>query len=139
MYIYLYKLKESLVQEWGFELPEEIITNNATIKCTDFLPLTTSGKVEGEKVLGKIETPFEKMKVAAYTLSAISPCMGLFEVIAKEIQALLNPDDASMKGTLIPLMKHIQGLTNHIDQSILVFAVFGLKFLEKASFANGIL
>ena len=95
MYIYLYKLKESLVQEWGFELLEEIITNNATIKCTDFLPLTTSGKVEGEKILGKIETPFEKMKVDAYTLSAISPCMRLFEVIAKEIQALLNPDDGS--------------------------------------------
>ncbi|KAK9188459.1 hypothetical protein WN944_019862 [Citrus x changshan-huyou] len=53
------------------------------------------GKVEGAKVLGKIETPFEKMKVAAYTLSAISPCMRLFEVIAKEIQALLNPDDGS--------------------------------------------
>ena len=35
------------------------------------------------------------MKVAAYTFSAISPCMRLFEVIAKEIQALLNPDDGS--------------------------------------------
>ncbi|KAK9216259.1 hypothetical protein WN944_008266 [Citrus x changshan-huyou] len=33
------------------------------------------------------------MKVDAYTFSAISPCMRLFEVIAKEIQALLNPDD----------------------------------------------
>ena len=95
MYIYLYKLKESLVQEWGFELPEEIITDDATVKCTDFLLSTASGKVEGEKVLGKIETPFENMKVAAYTLSAISPCMRLFEVIAKEIQALLNPDDGS--------------------------------------------
>ncbi|KAL9431195.1 hypothetical protein AB3S75_026392 [Citrus x aurantiifolia] len=89
------KTLDSLVREWGFELPEEIITNDATVKCTDFLLSTASGKVEGEKVLGKIETPFEKIKVAAYTLSAISPCMRLFEVIAKEIQALLNPDDGS--------------------------------------------
>ncbi|KAH9785154.1 Bifunctional TH2 protein [Citrus sinensis] len=89
------KTLDSLVREWGFELPEEIITDDATVKCTDFLLSTASGKVEGEKVLGKIETPFEKIKVAAYTLSAISPCMRLFEVIAKEIQALLNPDDGS--------------------------------------------
>ncbi|KAH9729112.1 Bifunctional TH2 protein [Citrus sinensis] len=89
------KTLDSLVREWGFELPEEIITDDATVKCTDFLLSTASGKVEGEKVLGKIETPFEKIKVAAYTLSAISPCLRLFEVIAKEIQALLNPDDGS--------------------------------------------
>lgn len=81
------------MQEWGFELPEEIITNGATVKFTDFLLATASGKVEGEKVLGKIETPFEKIKVAAYTLAAISPCMRLFAFIAKEIQILLNPND----------------------------------------------
>lgn len=89
------KTLDSLVREWGFELPEEIITNDAAVKCTDFLLSTASGKVEGQKVLGKIETPFEKIKVAAYTLSAISPCMRLFEFIAKEIQALINPDDGS--------------------------------------------
>ncbi len=83
------------MQEWGFELPEEIITNNVIIKCTDFLPLTASGKVEGEKVHGKIETPFQKTKLAAYTVSAISPWMRRFQVIAKEIQPLLNPDDGN--------------------------------------------
>ena len=90
MYIYLYKLKESLIQEWGFVFPKEIITNNATIKCTEFLPLMASGKVEGAKVLGKIETPFENMKVAAYTLGAISPCMRLFEVITYTRNGLTN-------------------------------------------------
>ncbi|KAJ0111985.1 hypothetical protein Patl1_01692 [Pistacia atlantica] len=91
----VYILKESLLQEWGFELPEECITNNATLKYTDFLLATASGKVEGEKVLGKIETPFEKTKVAAYTIGAISPCLRLFAFITKEIQPLLDPNDSS--------------------------------------------
>ncbi|XP_044492288.1 bifunctional TH2 protein, mitochondrial-like [Mangifera indica] len=86
---------DSLVREWGFELPEECITNNATLKYTDFLLATASGKVEGEKVLGKIETPFEKTKVAAYTIGAISPCLRLFAFITKEIQPLLDPNDSS--------------------------------------------
>ncbi|XP_031268863.1 bifunctional TH2 protein, mitochondrial-like [Pistacia vera] len=92
-----HKLKtlDTLVSEWGFELPEECITNNATLKYTDFLLATASGKVEGEKVLGKIETPFEKTKVAAYTIGAISPCLRLFAFITKEIQPLLDPNDSS--------------------------------------------
>lgn len=83
------------MQEWGFELPQEISTNNAAAKYADFLLATASGKVEGEKVLDKIVTPFEKTKVAAYTLGAVSPCMRLFAFITKEIQALLNPNDSS--------------------------------------------
>ncbi|KAL0418607.1 UNVERIFIED_CONTAM: Bifunctional protein, mitochondrial [Sesamum radiatum] len=54
---------------------------------------TASGKVGGEKFSVKIVTPFEKTKLAAYTLSAISPCMRMYSFISKEIQALLNPDD----------------------------------------------
>ncbi|XP_044503704.1 bifunctional TH2 protein, mitochondrial-like [Mangifera indica] len=92
-----HKLKtlDSLVREWGFELPEECMINNATLKYTQFLLATASGKVEGEKVLGKIVTPFEKTKVAAYTISAISPCLRLFAFITKEIQPLLDPNDSS--------------------------------------------
>lgn len=90
------KSHDSLVREWGFELPEESSTMaNATVKYTDFLLATASGRIEGEKVPGKIATPFEKTKVAAYTLGAIAPCMRLFAFINKEIQALLDPNDSS--------------------------------------------
>ncbi|KAK0583258.1 hypothetical protein LWI29_035256 [Acer saccharum] len=88
------KAHDTLVHEWGFELPKENITDNAAVKYTDFLGATALGKVEGEKAL-KIETPFEKIKIAAYILGAISPCMRLFAVIAKEIKALLDPNDSS--------------------------------------------
>ncbi|XVF81069.1 hypothetical protein PTKIN_Ptkin15bG0126800 [Pterospermum kingtungense] len=81
-------------QEWGFELSEESRVTNATVKYTDFLLATASGRIEGEKVPGKIATPFEKTKIAAYTLGAIAPCMRLFAFINKEIQALLDPNDS---------------------------------------------
>ena len=61
----------------------------------DFLLATASGRIEGEKVPGKIATPFEKTKIAAYTLGAVAPCMRLFAFINKEIQALLDPNDSS--------------------------------------------
>lgn len=56
---------------------------------------TASGKVGGEKFAVKIVTPFEKTKLAAYTLSAISPCMRLYSFISREIQALLDPDEGN--------------------------------------------
>ncbi|MBA0732797.1 hypothetical protein Gogos_016863 [Gossypium gossypioides] len=89
------KSHDSLVREWGFELPEERSLTNATVKYTDFLSATASGRIEGERVPGKLATPFEKTKVAAYTLGAIAPCMRLFAFINKEIQALLDPNDST--------------------------------------------
>ncbi|XVE77993.1 hypothetical protein DITRI_Ditri13aG0108400 [Diplodiscus trichospermus] len=86
---------DSLVREWGFELPKESTLTNATVKYSDFLLATASGRIEGEKVPGKIATPFERTKIAAYTLGAIAPCMRLFAFINKEIQALLDPNDSS--------------------------------------------
>ncbi|KAK8631063.1 hypothetical protein V6N13_079827 [Hibiscus sabdariffa] len=86
---------DSLVLEWGFELPEERMPTNTTVKYADFLLATASGRIEGERVPGKLATPFEKTKVAAYTLGAIAPCMRLFAFINKEIQALLDPNDSS--------------------------------------------
>ncbi|XWS36501.1 hypothetical protein CRYUN_Cryun20dG0090100 [Craigia yunnanensis] len=89
------KSHDSLVREWGFELPEESTSTNVTVKYMDFLLATASGRIEGQKVPGKIATPFEKTKVAAYTLGAIAPCMRLFAFINKEIQALLDPNDSN--------------------------------------------
>ncbi|KAG2713736.1 hypothetical protein I3760_04G189300 [Carya illinoinensis] len=89
------KTHDALVREWGFELPDESSSNNATVKYTDFLMAAASGRVEGEKVPGKIATPFERTKVAAYILGAMAPCMRLYSSISREIQALLVPDDRS--------------------------------------------
>ncbi|GLT41471.1 hypothetical protein SLA2020_155320 [Shorea laevis] len=86
---------DSIVRDWGFELPTECTANNPTVKYTDFLLATASGKIGEEKVPGKIATPFEKTKVAAYTLGAIAPFLRLFSFIHKEIQALLDPSDNS--------------------------------------------
>ncbi|KAL0370413.1 UNVERIFIED_CONTAM: Bifunctional protein, mitochondrial [Sesamum angustifolium] len=85
--------QDELIREWGFEPPKENDCNNATVKYTEFLMETASGKVGGEKFSVKIVTPFEKTKLAAYTLSAISPCMRMYSFISKEILALLSPDD----------------------------------------------
>lgn len=81
------------MQEWGFELTEEGGMDVAAVKYTDFLLATASGKIEGEKVPGKIATPFEWTKVAAYTLAAMAPCLRLYTFICQEINGLLNPDD----------------------------------------------
>ncbi|EEF35817.1 bifunctional TH2 protein, mitochondrial [Ricinus communis] len=85
----------SIVREWGFELPAENTPIIATIKYTEFLLATASGKVEAEKDPGKIATPFERIKLAAYTLGAMAPCMRLHASICKEIHCLLDPDDSS--------------------------------------------
>ncbi|CAA0841119.1 Probable aminopyrimidine aminohydrolase-mitochondrial [Striga hermonthica] len=84
------KMHNSYVQEWGFELPKENTPNVATVKYTDFLLATASGKVEGVKALGKLDTPFEKTKLAAYTIGAMTPCMRLYAFLGKELQAFLD-------------------------------------------------
>lgn len=63
------------------------------MKYTEFLLATASGNVEGEKSLGKIATPFEKTKIAAYALGAMTPSMRLYAFLGKEIQALVSPDE----------------------------------------------
>ncbi|XLS90064.1 hypothetical protein HN51_066072 [Arachis hypogaea] len=62
------KMHNSLVQEWGLDLAKENNINSATVKYTQFLLATASGKIEGLKGAGKLATPFEKTKIAAYTL-----------------------------------------------------------------------
>lgn len=82
------------MQEWGPDFGKEVPPNSATMKYRDFLLATASGKVEGLKGPGKLATPFEKTKIAAYTLGAMTPCMRLYAFLGKEIQALLDPDDS---------------------------------------------
>ncbi|RDX66968.1 Bifunctional TH2 protein, mitochondrial [Mucuna pruriens] len=84
------KLHNSLVQEWGLDLAKEHSINSATTKYTDFLLATASGKIEGLKAPGKLATPFEKTKIAAYTLGAMTPCMRLYAFLGKKFQELLD-------------------------------------------------
>lgn len=86
--------QDALISEWGFEPPKDHACDDARAKYTEFLMETASGKVGGEKFAVKIVTPFEKTKLAAYTLSAIAPCMRLYSFISREIQALLDPDES---------------------------------------------
>ncbi|KAH7543341.1 hypothetical protein FEM48_Zijuj02G0174000 [Ziziphus jujuba var. spinosa] len=87
------KMHDSVVQDWGLDLAKECSINSATVKYTNFLLATASGKVEGVKAPGKLATPFEKTKVAAYTLGAMTPCMRLYSFLGKEFKALLDPND----------------------------------------------
>ncbi|KDP23738.1 hypothetical protein JCGZ_23571 [Jatropha curcas] len=86
------KLHKSFVQEWGMDPSKEVTINSATAKYTDFLLATASGKVEGVKGPGKLATPFERTKVAAYTLGTMTPCMRLYAFLAKELQALIDAE-----------------------------------------------
>lgn len=84
-----------VLQEWGSDLATEGGINSATVKYTDFLLATASGKVEGVKGPGKLATPFERTKVAAYTLGAMTPCMRLYAFLGKEFEALLDLHEGS--------------------------------------------
>ena len=83
-----------LMQEWGIDPNKEGI-NSATVKYTDFLLATASGKVEGVKAPGKLATPFERTKVAAYTLGAMTPCMRLYAFLGRELRTFLDLKDGS--------------------------------------------
>ncbi|XP_010262460.1 PREDICTED: probable aminopyrimidine aminohydrolase, mitochondrial [Nelumbo nucifera] len=89
------KMHDSFVREWGVDPANESTPSSATLKYTDFLLATASGKVEGLKAPGKIATPFEKTKIAAYTLGAMTPFMRLYAFLGKELWALLDPNESS--------------------------------------------
>lgn len=84
------------VQEWGLDLAKESTLNSATVKYTDFLLATASGKVEGVKGPGLLATPFEKTKVAAYTLGAMTPCMRLYAFLGKELLTCCDSTDETI-------------------------------------------
>lgn len=77
------------------DLAKEHSINSATVKYTDFLMATASGKIEGLKGPGKLATPFEKTKIAAYTLGAMTPCMRLYAFLGKKIQELLDSNEST--------------------------------------------
>lgn len=77
------------------DLTKEHSINSATVKYTDFLLATASGKIEGLKGPGKLATPFEKTKISAYTLGAMTPCMRLYAVLGKKFQELLHSDEGT--------------------------------------------
>lgn len=83
------KMHDAVLEKWGIDLVKECTINPATAKYTDFLLATASGKVEGVKA-AKLATPFEKTKLAAYTLGAMTPCMRLYAYIGKELQVCLE-------------------------------------------------
>ncbi|PSR92802.1 Aminopyrimidine aminohydrolase [Actinidia chinensis var. chinensis] len=88
------KMHDSFVQEWGSDKVKDSTLNSATVKYTDFLLATASGKIEGVKGPGKLATPFERTKLAAYTLGAMVPCMRLYAFIGKELRALLDSNES---------------------------------------------
>lgn len=119
------KLHDSFVQEWGLDLEKEGTVNSATVKYTDFLLATASGKVEGVKGPGKLATPFERTKLAAYTLGAMTPCMRLYAFLGKELMALLDLHEGSH-----PYRKWIE---NYASGSFQASAVQTEDLLDKLS------
>lgn len=106
------------MQEWGTDLAKEVHSKSASSKYTEFLLATASGKVEGLKGPAKLATPFERTKVAAYTLGAMSPCMRLYGFLGKEFQAHLNAHEGDH-----PYKKWID---NYSSEDFQVCSCFGL-------------
>ncbi|KFK27863.1 hypothetical protein AALP_AA8G438900 [Arabis alpina] len=89
------KMHDSYVQDWGLDINKEVSVSPATLRYTEFVLATASGKVEGLKAPGMLDTPFEKTKVAAYTLGAVTPCMRLYAYLGKAFGALLDPSEVN--------------------------------------------
>ncbi|KAJ6826844.1 bifunctional TH2 protein, mitochondrial-like [Iris pallida] len=83
------KMHSSDLEDWGVDPEKEIVLEPATVKYTNFLLATAQGKFEGGKGAGKIVTPFEKTKIAAYAVGAMTPCMRLYSHLGKEMASLL--------------------------------------------------
>ncbi|GMI79132.1 PALE GREEN 1, THIAMINE REQUIRING 2 [Hibiscus trionum] len=119
------KMHNSFVQEWSSAGVKESPINSATLKCTEFLLATASGKVEGLKAPGTLATPFEKTKIAAYTIGAMTPCMRLYAFLGTEFQALLESNEHDH-----PYKKWIE---NYSSESFQASALQTEDLLEKLS------
>ncbi|MCD7459346.1 hypothetical protein HAX54_040673 [Datura stramonium] len=78
-----------LFMEWDSDMVKKCALNPGTVKYTDFLLATTSGKIEGVKT-DTLATPFEKTMLAAYILGAMIPCIRLYAYIGKELLVFLE-------------------------------------------------
>ncbi|KAF3790939.1 putative aminopyrimidine aminohydrolase [Nymphaea thermarum] len=119
------KLYSSFAEAWGVDLVKESAATNASINYTEFLLATAAGKVEGGKVPTKIATPFEKTKIAAYTVSAIAPCMRLHAFLGRELQGVLDHDDNDP-----PYQKWVE---NYASESFEALALHTEELLDKLS------
>ncbi|KAJ8542318.1 hypothetical protein K7X08_017184 [Anisodus acutangulus] len=84
------KMHDTVIQEWDADMVKQRPVNPATVKYTDFLLATTSGKIEGIKAAATLATPFEKTKLAAYILGAMIPCIRLYAYLGKELLVFLE-------------------------------------------------
>ncbi|KAK9072477.1 hypothetical protein SSX86_008911 [Deinandra increscens subsp. villosa] len=107
----------SFCQEWGFDASKETKPNSATLKYTDFLLATASGKIEGLKSSENITTPFEKTKLAAYTICAMVPCMRLYAFIGKKLESLVDTN-----GSIHPYKKWIDNYSCEAFQVFITLA-----------------
>ncbi|KAG6511859.1 hypothetical protein ZIOFF_029937 [Zingiber officinale] len=78
-------MNDSVSREWGIATRQEVIPNSATLKYTEFLLETAAGKIEGGKGSLLIDTPFEKTRITAYTVGAMTPFTRLVAYLAKEL------------------------------------------------------
>lgn len=112
------------------DLAKEHSVNTATIKYTNFLLATASGKIEGLKSSGKLATPFEKTKIAAYTIGAMSPCMRLYAFLGKKIKELLDSDESTH-----PYSKWIDNYSSdgfqvcHVDSRAIPYIAFVVAWI----------
>ncbi|EXB46024.1 hypothetical protein L484_015885 [Morus notabilis] len=101
--------------------------SNATVKYRDFLLAIASGKVEDIQVPIKITTPFEKTKVAAYTLGVIAPCMRFYADVYREIQAPIDTPDPR------PYHGYKKWIENYTSQDFLASTIETEDLLDKLS------
>lgn len=108
------------------DLAKEHSINSATVKYTDFLLATASGKIEGLKSSGKLATPFEKTKIAAYTLGAMTPCMRLYAFLGKKFKELPDLEESTH-----PYSKWIDNYSSdgfqvcHVDSRAVPYSLCG--------------
>lgn len=73
---------------------KEIVPTPSTTKYIDFLLATAAGKIEGGKGPDKIVTPFEKTKIAAYTVGVMTPWMRLYSFLFGLLGPHLSSDES---------------------------------------------
>ncbi|CAN4105773.1 unnamed protein product [Withania somnifera] len=83
------EMQDTVNQEWDADVVKQCAVNPGTVKYTDFLLATTSGKIEGVKA-ATLATPFERTKLAAYILGAMIPGIRLYAYLGKELLVFLE-------------------------------------------------